>query len=229
MNNSRAYGICRLVFLLVFACFSTGLQAQRIRVSQVLVPDSVVLGSTIVARVNVVNEGSAPQLGEMRLWMRNPELGTAKIPLGYFSAQQYFAPSQEREFIVSLPIRPDVFKGGGNTVVIWPSFIDRPELEYDSTLLDVFVIDPNHTTGIADIQKMLRIMSRPGAASLEVFISGNLQQPVSFGLYDLEGRKLRYTLDNQIDMTGLSAGIYLLELEHGQGILTRHKIFWPDR
>jgi hypothetical protein len=214
-----------LIFLL--ACFP--LRAQKLRIQNISIPDSVLLGSNITAGFTIAYDDSVSLLGDMRIWFGNPELGDQFAPLGFFSSRQFFAPGQQRDFEITIPIRPDLFKGGGNTVVIWPSFIDKPEIGADSTFLDIFVVNPNSSTGIESIARQLKIIHLPYSDLLEVQRTAMLPELASLILFDGCGRILKQGTGNRLLLPEIGEGIYILELHFKNGMVSRHKIYWSAR
>jgi len=135
-------------------------------------------------------------------------------PLGGFSASQFFAPLQERIFDVEIPIEPEFFLDGGNTVVIWPSFVGQPDAALDSIVLDIFVINPNSTGGQMKAAPGAYLFTNPVSEILTIQPIGNAKIPTEIIIRDLNGRvMIQRNCSEGMNVSGLSAGVYILEMK----------------
>jgi hypothetical protein len=226
MYPVKTYPLKRLFIILVLTGFVLPLNAQKLRIVSVQLPDSAILGTSITASLRIENQDSSSRLGNLRIWFQNQDISGIVAPVGISDSRQYFAPGQQREFLITVPVKPGIFKGGGNTVVIWPSFLDLPEVGSDTTRIEIFVLDPNSVAGITKLSKQIRILHLPMSAILEVQNDDVTQAPEQLALYGVSGELLHQANGSRLDLTGLGRGIYILQMRFSNGLITRHKIYW---
>jgi hypothetical protein len=136
------------VSVVVFFMFGTlivppKVTAQTLAIEINSLPDTVLINSIFEASFTIHNLSADAQLGNLQIWFLNESNDSIAAPLGGFNVNQYFAAAQPRTFDLIIPVTPDFFRQGGNTVVIWPSFVGQPILG-DSTFKEIYVLDPNN-------------------------------------------------------------------------------------
>ena len=192
--------------------------AQTLGIEINSIPDTVLLNSYFEAGFTIHNLSLDPQLGNLQIWFLNDSNDSIMAPLGGFNVNQYFAAEQPRTFDLVIPVSPNFFKQGGNTVVIWPSFVGQPILS-DSTLKEIYVIDPNNIKKTKDGQ--LYLFPNPAGSVLSVKASSKATIPEKIIIRDLSGRILLQCdyVENQgsMNIENLAAGIYILELKLPDG------------
>lgn len=201
------------------------LTAQKLRLKQVEIPDTVVLGSNINVRFSVENDAQTSQLGGLRLWFSNKTLGNNPAPLGFISSNQYFAPRQTRSFEITLPVQPGMFVGGGNTVVIWPSFINNTNIGADSSQIEIYVLEePSSISGANAIeQEMLRIPN-PAGEMIRLNERATIKTPLRMTLRDIRGSIIKQEDALEMDLKGVPEGIYFMEIRTSEGKIYTRKI-----
>jgi hypothetical protein len=224
----------KLFSLLVFSavCFQHG-NAQSISIGNFSMPDSVQLNTGVDVFFSIQNTSdTASILGNLKLNFFNETSNLPSTPLGGFDAYQFFAPQQERSFNIVIPITPQFFLEGGNTVVIWPSLIGQPVISEDSIRFDLFVYQVNglNTEKTNDLAAYL--IPNPIRSRLSVQAIGKAPMPESIALRELTGRPLlisRLSESGHLDLRELPAGIYLLEMHLPDGkIITRRIVKLAD-
>jgi hypothetical protein len=208
-----------VVFTVMFSIGnSTKLNGQDLSIEINTIPDTVLLGSFFEADLTVHNLSAESQLGNLQIWFLNQSKDSITAPLGGFNVNQYFAAEQARNFNVAIPATEDFFRLGGNTVVIWPSFVGQP-IQGDSILKEIYVLDPNSVPKSG--MNQLYFFPNPAGSVLSVKASKNAAIPKMIIIRDLSGRVLLNApyLENEgsMNIEKLSAGIYILELELPEG------------
>jgi hypothetical protein len=198
---------------------------QSISISNFNMPDTVYQNSVADVQFTIQNlSDSLNILGNLKLNFRNETLNNQTEPLGGFDALQFIAPFQTRAFNTIIPITPQYFLEGGNTVVIWPSFVGQPVAAEDSVRFNIFVenlIGFNSVLGSSSY-----IIQNPVGNKLQIYTVGKAKLPKQICIRDLQGKSLlniEQFNSEDIDMLGIAPGIYFLELhlEDGRSITQR--------
>ena len=211
-----------LLLILMYAQIGNG---QSISISNFNMPDTVYQNSIADVQFTIQNTSDTLNiLGNLKLNFRNETLNNQTEPLGGFDALQFIAPFQTRAFNTIIPITPQYFLEGGNTVVIWPSFVGQPVAAEDSIRFNIFVensIGFNSVLGNASY-----FIQNPVGNKLQIHSMGKAKLPKQICIRDIQGKSLlnieRYNSE-EIDMSGIAPGIYFLEmlLEDGRSITQR--------
>jgi hypothetical protein len=198
---------------------------QSISISNFNMPDTVYQNTVTDAQFTIQNTSDSLNiLGNLKLNFRNETLNNQTEPLGGFDALQFIAPFQTRAFNTIIPITPQYFLEGGNTVVIWPSFVGQPVAAEDSIRFNIFVensIGFNSVQGISSY-----IIQNPVGNKLQIHATGKARLPKQICIRDIQGKSLlniEQSISVDIDMSGIAPGIYFLEmlLEDGRSITQR--------
>jgi hypothetical protein len=198
--------------------------AQFLTIEDEAIPDTAYLNSVIDISLTLKNNVDSNLLGNLKIWFRNKSRNDIQLPLGEFTAIQYFAPFQERSFQLIIPVTPEFFLDGGNTVVIWPSFIGQTDLPADSLVMEIVVLDPNSIQTTHEMGLSAYVFSNPVFEVLHVKSVGNAPTPTELIIRDMEGRVfLRSPFQEGMPVSSLTAGIYLLEirLPHSAPVIRR--------
>jgi len=214
---SASFKIGVFCLLLIFG-IPQKYKSQSLGIEINSIPDTVLLNSYFEASFTIHNLSPDAQLGNLQIWFLNESNDSISAPLGGFNVNQFFAAEQPRTFNITIPVTPVFFRQGGNTVVIWPSFVGQPILG-DSTLKEIYVVDPNSIK--KPTQGQLYLFPNPAGTFLSVKASSNASIPEKIIIRDLSGRILLQCdyVENQgsMNIENLAAGIYLLELKLPDG------------
>lgn len=213
------------VFLLVILMYAQTGKGQTISISNFNMPDTVYQNSAADVQFTIQNTSDSLNiLGNLKLNFRNETLNYQSEALGGFNAIQFIAPLQTRTFNTIVPITPQYFLEGGNTVVIWPSFVGQPVAAEDSIRFNIFV---ENLIGFNSVQGSSSfIIQNPVGNKLQIHSIGKTKLPKQICIRDLQGKSLlnieRYNSE-EIDMSGIAPGIYFLEmlLEDGRSVTQR--------
>lgn len=213
------------VFLLVILMYAQTGKGQSISISNFNMPDTVYQNSAADVQFTIQNTSDSLNiLGNLKLNFRNETLNNQSEALGGFNAIQFIAPLQTRTFNTIVPITPQYFLEGGNTVVIWPSFVGQPVAAEDSIRFNIFV---ENLIGFNSVQGSSSfIIQNPVGNKLQIHSIGKTKLPKQICIRDLQGKSLlnieRYNSE-EIDMSGIAPGIYFLEmlLEDGRSVTQR--------
>ena len=213
------------VFLLVILMYAQTGKGQSISISNFNMPDTVYQNSAADVQFTIQNTSDSLNiLGNLKLNFRNETLNNQTEPLGGFDALQFIAPFQTRAFNTIIPITPQYFLEGGNTVVIWPSFVGQPVAAEDSIRFNIFV---ENLIGFNSVQGSSSfIIQNPVGNKLQIHSICKTKLPKQICIRDIQGKSLlnieRYNSE-EIDMSGIAPGIYFLEmlLEDGRSITQR--------
>ena len=213
------------VFLLVILMYAQTGKGQSISISNFNMPDTVYQNSAADVQFTIQNTSDSLNiLGNLKLNFRNETLNNQSEALGGFNAIQFIAPLQTRTFNTIVPITPQYFLEGGNTVVIWPSFVGQPVAAEDSIRFNIFV---ENLIGFNSIQNSSSfIIQNPVGDKLQIHAMGNVKLPKQICIRDLQGKSLlniEHYISEDIDMSRIAPGIYFLEmlLEDGRSITQR--------
>ena len=97
--------------------------------------------------------------------------------------------------------------------------------ELCSSVTTILLQDPNSTEEVLQ-NRELDIYPNPGKGMITVSLSEVINGPVAIDLRSIDGRLLRsFRYDNfqqeGLDLSGYSAGVYLLQLRTEEGVTTR--------
>ena len=213
------------VFLLLILMYAQDGNGQSISIANFNMPDTVYQNSVADVQFTIQNTSDSLNiLGNLKLNFRNETLNNQTEPLGSFDALQFIAPFQTRAFITIIPITPQYFLEGGNTVVIWPSFVGQPVAAEDSIRFNIFV---EHSIGFNSVQANAEyIIQNPVGNKLQIHATGTARLPKQIYIRDIQGKSIlniEQSISEDIDMSGIAPGIYFLELhlEDGRRITQR--------
>ena len=213
------------VFLLVILMYAQTGKGQSISISNFNMPDTVYQNSAADVQFTIQNTSDSLNiLGNLKLNFRNETLNNQSEALGGFNAIQFIAPLQTRTFNTIVPITPQYFLEGGNTVVIWPSFVGQPVAAEDSIRFNIFV---ENLIGFNSVQGSSSfIIQNPVGNKLQIHSIGKTKLPKQICIRDLQGKSIlniEHYSSEDIDMYGIAPGIYFLEmlLEDGRSITQR--------
>jgi hypothetical protein len=224
-NRTSFLTIGSKIFLLLILMYAQVGKGQSITISNFNMPDSVFQNSFADVQFTIQNTSDTINiLGNLKLNFRNETLNNQTEPLGGFNAIQFIAPLQTRTFNTIVPITPQYFLEGGNTVVIWPSFVGQPVAADDSIRFNIFV---ENLIGFNSVQSSSSfIIQNPVGNKLQIQAMGKVKLPKQICIRDLQGKTLlniEHYIYEDIDMSGIAPGIYFLEmlLEDGRSINQR--------
>ena len=213
------------VFLLLILMYAQVGNGQSISISNFNMPDTVYQNSVADVQFTIQNTSDSLNiLGNLKLNFRNETLNNQTEPLGGFNAIQFIAPLQTRTFNTIVPITPQYFLEGGNTVVIWPSFVGQPVAADDSIRFNIYI---ENLIGFNSVQgNSSFIIQNPVGNKLHIQVMGKAKLPKQICIRDLQGKSLlniEHYNSEDIDMSGIAPGIYFLEmlLEDGRSITQR--------
>lgn len=197
----------------IFSITNLNAQAQGLLLNYFEIPDTIYFESLVPVDFSITNTTNSNILGNLKINFRNETLNHVEAPLGGFEAVQFFAPEQEREFTTFIPVEPQYFIEGGNTVVIWPSFVGQPIPAIDSIRVVVFVRAINGTTSNPPSLSEEFIIPNPASKYLEFIPKNGAQLPKEISIFSATGKlMLSVKADNQslFNISQLPAGIYFI-------------------
>lgn len=214
------------LFLLVILMYAQVGNGQSISISNFNMPDTVFQNSVADVQFTIQNTNDTLNiLGNLKLNFRNETLNNQTEPLGGFNAIQFIAPLQTRTFNTIVPITPQYFLEGGNTVVIWPSFVGQPVAADDSVRFNIFV---ENLIGFNSVQGTSSyIIQNPVGGKLQILALGKAKLPKQICIRDLQGKSLlniKHFISEDIDMSEIAPGIYFLEMLLEDGRIITHRI-----
>jgi hypothetical protein len=197
----------KITFLWIIAvsCLLTcqGLNAQdSLSIESFSIPDTVEFNESIQVSFTVLNQSPASRTGNLRFFLRNESNNDTLAQLSNFTALQFFAPFQPRTFQFPIEINDAIFRLGGNTVVIWPSFVGNPDGQ-NGIEKEIYVRDINEVQSIKKLKENLQIYPNP--FTNQITINKTLPHKALFILKNLQGQTI--PISNK-----LAAGIYIAEL-----------------
>jgi hypothetical protein len=208
-----------VVFLLETISYAEKLSAQTLGIEINSLPDTVLINSNLEANFTIHNQSTDAQLGNLQIWFLNQTNDSIAAPLGGFNVNQFFAAEQPRDFNILIPVNYNFFRQGGNTVVIWPSFVGQP-VSADSIIKEIYVLDPNNIKKPYE-NGQLYFFPNPAGAALSIKASPKAAIPEKIIIRDLSGRILLqcdyFENEGTMNIENLAAGIYLLELRLPEG------------
>ena len=227
MKASRAVALIATIILLFVSTLSQGQGTiPSLRVSQLinfpsLPNDTIYQGASYDSILAVVvNDGNIPFQGYISIGML-ADSSIFPVYLYYGNSAYFLLPGDSIVFnINNYTFPPGSFREGDNIVVVWP--IGNTNVS-DTLATDVYYV---HTTGISDIysEAQLHISPNPASDNIRVFKASDifLEQ---VRIYSTDGRLLIRSLrSDEIDISGLEAGIYYIYFYHRKGISIRKLI-----
>jgi len=209
------------VFLLVILMYAQTGKGQSISISNFNMPDTVYQNSAADVQFTIQNTSDSLNiLGNLKLNFRNETLNNQSEALGGFNAIQFIAPLQTRTFNTIVPITPQYFLEGGNTVVIWPSFVGQPVAAEDSIRFNVFVFNTIGFNSINENQTSAYSIQNPTGRILHIRALGNSKLPKQICIRNMQGISLLIAElhgNEQIDLSNIAPGIYVLEMQLDDG------------
>lgn len=227
LNHFKTQGLtllksafCSAVFCML-ALFGNvnSVNAQGLLISNFVMPDTVYMNSSVPVQFSITNAQDTSILGNLQLFFRNETFNNVVGPLGGFEAVQFFAPMQERNFATLMPIEPQYFLEGGNTVVIWPSMAGQ-EIPNDSIRKEVFVYFVNNVAGTNSLLNRDYIIPNPVSDKLIIKPRNKAEMPNSIAIYDQSGRLiLEQKLESSgiMDISMVPAGLFMVKLSLSDG------------
>lgn len=218
------------VFLLLILMYAQVGNGQSISISNFNMSDTVYQNSVADVQFTIQNTSDSLNiLGNLKLNFRNETLNNQTEPLGGFDAIQFIAPLQTRTFNTIIPVSPQYFLEGGNTVVIWPSFVGQPIATDDSIRFNIFV---ENLIGFNSVQgNSSFLIQNPVGNKLQIHALGKVKLPKQICIRDLQGKSLlniEFYSAEEIDMSGIAPGIYFLEMLFGDGRSINQRIIRSD-
>jgi hypothetical protein len=197
----------------------SSVNGQGLLISNFVMPDTVYMNSSVPVQFSITNAQDTSILGNLQLFFRNETFNNVEGTLGGFEAVQFFAPMQERNFATFMPIEPQYFLEGGNTVVIWPSMAGQ-EIPNDSLRKEVFVYFASSVEGENALLSRDYIIPNPVSDKLIIKPRNKAEMPKSIAIYDQSGRLI---LENHLESSGIMdismvpAGIIMVKLGLSDG------------
>ncbi|MEX1188939.1 MAG: T9SS type A sorting domain-containing protein [Bacteroidia bacterium] len=188
-------------------------QVQGLQLNYFNLPDTVYMQSLVPVDFSITNTADTNLLGNLKINFLNETLNNVEVPLGGFEAVQFFAPQQERTFTTFVPVEPQYFIEGGNTVVIWPSFIGQPIPAVDSIRINVFVGDINGIAGNPPSLINDYYIQNPVSDLLLIKSRNQSSLPELISIYDASGKLLtqgKLSADGTMDISNLPNGLLII-------------------
>lgn len=204
--------------LALFANLSSA-NAQGLLISNFVMPDTVYMNSSVPVQFSITNAQDTSILGNLQLFFRNETFNNVEGPLGGFEAVQFFAPMQERNFATFMPIEPQYFIEGGNTVVIWPSLAGQ-DIPNDSIRKEVFVYFVNSVPDANSALNRDYIIPNPVSDKLIIKPRNKAEMPKTITIYDQSGRLvLEKNLESSgiMDISMVPVGLFMVKLSFSDG------------
>lgn len=232
--SAKSKKLCLAAAMCVFMLLAPrGGIAQGLTIQSATLPDTLYYGTSFTFNVTVWNDNDSSDQGNLQFWFLNPNLDSLKVPLGGFqNTLQFFAPQQVRTFQVQIPVIPDFFLEGGNTVVIWPSMVGETLDPQSPFLTEVYVLNPNGSLQLENLSPGKFRIDNPTGNELVIRSAPNSKMPKKLDVLDLSGRLLKSSDSNAPDMgniSTLSPGIYLVVLRFDDGQVFSQKIIKTNR
>lgn len=198
------------------------------------IPDTLYFDTSVPVDFSITNNTDSSLLGNLQINFLNETFNNVQAPLGGFEAVQFFAPFQEREFSTLIPVEPQYFIEGGNTVVIWPSFVGQPVQAEDSIRVTVIVTQSNGVTSNPPSLSEFYFIPNPLRNNqLSITPKNGAVLPEKLMFYDISGKFLLEKQTNGsswIEVGELPDGVLFIQalLPDGQtGMLKLVKISTP--
>jgi hypothetical protein len=211
--------------LIVLGGFAGTAHAQGLHISNFVMPDTLYLNSSVPVQFSITNTLDSSILGNLQLNFRNETFNNVEAPLGGFEAVQFFAAFQERNFSTLIPVEPQYFLEGGNTVVIWPSMAGQ-EITSDSIRRDVYVYYVNNVASANSVLSRNYIIPNPVTNKLVVTPRNNASKPESVEILDISGKSVlqaRFDANGAVNVSELPNGLYnaIIRLSDGNSHVNR--------
>jgi hypothetical protein len=232
--SSKVKKLCLAASVFVFMLLAPkGGIAQGLTIQSASLPDTLYYGTSFTFNVTVWNDNDSSDQGNLQFWFLNPNLDSLKVALGGFqNTLQFFAPQQVRTFQIQIPVIPDFFLEGGNTVVIWPSMVGETLDPQSPYLAEVYVLNPNGSLQLENLSPGKFRIDNPTGNELIIRSAPNSPKPNQLEVLDLSGRLLKRADSNSPnmgDISGLLPGIYLVVLRFENGQVFSQKIIKTNR
>ncbi len=225
--------LAAVVLFFVCTVLSINSRAQSLIVQSATLPDTLYIGSSFTLTATVWNDNDSSHQGNLQFWFLNPTNDSVQVALGGFlNTLQFFAPQQVRTFQIEVPVTPDFFLEGGNTVVIWPSMVGEPLDPESPFLSQVYVLNPNGSLMLENLSPNKFRIDNPSGNELIVRSVANAKQPKQIQVLDLSGRILKssaFEASNMGDISALLPGIYIVVLRFDDGQIYSQKIIKSNR
>jgi hypothetical protein len=217
----------------VSTVFPQSIKAQSLVIQSATLPDTVYIGSSFTLTATVWNDNDESHQGNLQFWFLNHTNDSLQAALGGFiNTLQFFGPQQVRTFQIEVPVTPDFFLEGGNTVVIWPSMVGEPLDPQSPFLSEVYVLNPNGSLMLEDLSRNKFRIDKHSGNELIVRSVANAQQPKNIQVLDLSGRILKnsaFNASDAVDISALLPGIYIVMLRFDDGQIYSQKIIKSNR
>ncbi len=221
VSCSQAFRLFALTALLILAGSSRVLLAQGgLVLNYFNIPDTLYLNTSVPVNFSITNNTDTNLLGNLQINFRNETFNNVEAPLGGFEAVQFFAPYQEREFNTLIPVEPQYFIEGGNTVVIWPSFVGQPLQAEDSIRVTVYVTQSNGVTSNPPALSEYYFIQNPVSDFLNIVPKSGLALPTQIAFYDLGGKLIAEKLLHNsgfVDIGDLPSGVLFVKAQLPDG------------
>ncbi len=231
-SKVRKLCIAATVFVFMLLAPKEGI-AQGLIIQSVSTPDTLYYGTSFTFNATVWNDNDSSDQGNLQFWFLNETNDSLKVALGGFhNTLQFFAPQQVRTFQVQIPVTPDFFLEGGNTVVIWPSMVGETLDPQSPFLAEVYVLNPNGSLQLENVSPGKFRIDNPTGNELVIRSAPNSKMPKQLHVLDLSGRLLKSSDSNAPNMgniSWLSPGIYLVVLRFEDGQVFSQKIIKSNR
>lgn len=217
----------RRIMFSIMLLFIAGMAMAQPRLSVVPgtpgLSDTVIAGSTVTYLVTVENTGNMTFSDTFAIYVGVLDTGS------FIPTVIHIHPVQQTQILVgdtntqmlTHTIDTMYFKEGNNTVVIWPVSGGSPVV--DSLYTGVFVI--YFADGIEDKGDPSIIKTYPNPVSdyLKIVSETGIEQ---VRIFDLSGRLVMAAANTSIiDVSGLPAACYIVEIKDKKGAIKRVKVF----
>lgn len=188
--------------------------------------DTTCFGNNDLYMINVKNYGPQPYTGEITI---DYAVDSTTIGNSFTLLTSDSFPGINISTLGSVPdsnyisITP-AFRSGINTVVIWPRSTTTNFTTHDSLYIPVWV---PCLMGISDIEIKLNTKIFPNPVQQYLFIANTDKNFMveQVRIFSCEGKLLNdEPFSGKINLSGLSPGIYFIELSNSRGQTSRHKI-----
>ena len=191
-------------------------QVQGLQLNYFNIPDTIYFQSLVPVDFSITNTTDSNLLGNLKINFLNETFNNVEAPLGGFEAVQFFAPQQDRSFTTFIPVEPQYFIEGGNTVVIWPSFVGQPIPAVDSIRVNIFVGEVNGVSGNPPSLLNFYYIQNPVLNKIFFKPKQGTAIPAFVSIFDASGRVLIQAApnaDGSIDVSQLPDGILFIQAQ----------------
>jgi hypothetical protein len=192
-------------------------------------PDTTTMNNTANFGVILTNFANVPYQDSMDLKIAVVDSAQGLMVVHTESYLQAFIPANDTAImpISNLIFDAPEFAPGNNNVVIWPIYGDPTFNTLDSLHGDVFIINSNAITEYAEWEGYNDLTLYPNPAKNMLFIDNPLgEKPVErVSIYSINGRLVNtFNRVRQLNVEGLDAGLYIVEVDLGKDRIKRFKI-----